>query len=186
MPRWKTWPNCMEARDQYLRGHSSRVRDVATQLAERMGLAPRECEQLGLVAMFHNIGNLGISPEVLQKPEQLSPEEREQVQQHTIIGYDIVSAAEMLPREYRQIVRHHHEHMDGSGYPDGLSGEAIPLVVRLVCIAEAIVAMFSDRPYRKALSPEIIMAELRKKSGTQFDPVLSEKATELIHSGALL
>lgn len=176
----------LEARDVYLKGHNARVRHVATTLAQSLGLAPGACEQLGLVALFHDIGYMGIDPELLRKPGELSTEEQEEIHRHTTIGDDIVKSAEMLTPEHRQVIRHHHERMDGSGYPDGLSGEEIPMVVRVLGVAEAVVAMASDRPYRKALAPTTIVRELKTMRGGQFDPAVADKTIDLIESGDLL
>ena len=175
----------LEARDSYLKGHSVRVREISIKLAQSLGLPPTECEQLGLVALFHDIGNLGIDYALLQKPGELTEEEREQIRQHTLIGDTIVKSADMLPPDFHRVVRNHHERVDGKGYPDGLSGDSIPLVVRILGVAEAVVAMASDRPYRGAFSLDEIVKELRSKSGGQFDPAIAEKAIELIQGGKL-
>jgi HD-GYP domain-containing protein (c-di-GMP phosphodiesterase class II) len=103
-----------------------------------------------------------------------------------VIGYDIVKSADMLSPEHRQVVLHHHERVDGSGYPDGLSGDEIPLVVRILAVAEAVVAMASERPYRKALALDEIVDELRSTSGGQFDPTVAEKMIALIQGGTLI
>lgn len=176
----------MEARDSYLQGHSMRVRDVATRLAKSLHLSPAESEQLGAVALFHDIGYMGIDPALLSKTDELSDEEQEQIRRHTVIGDEIIQSAEMLTPEQRCLVRNHHERMDGSGYPDGLSGDEIPLVVRILGVAEAVVAMASDRPYRSALGVEDIVSELHAKRGEQFDPAVADKSVELIRNGELL
>jgi len=175
----------LETSNNHLEGHSACVRNVAVHLAQSLGLSSRECEALGLVALFHDIGNLGVDPALLQKPGVLTEDERECIRLHTVIGDAIVKSAEMLAPEHRQVVRHHHECVDGSGYPDGLAGDNIPLVARIVAVAEAVVAMASDRPYRNAFSPNDIICELRSKSGAQFDAAIAGKAVELIQNGQL-
>ncbi|GMV90669.1 MAG: hypothetical protein AMXMBFR82_04470 [Candidatus Hydrogenedentota bacterium] len=175
----------LEARDDYLAGHSARVRDVAMRLAASLEVSPAECEQLGVVALFHDIGYMGVDPTLLSKPGELSDHEQEQVRQHTVIGDTIIQSAEMLTPEQRRLVRNHHERVDGSGYPDGLSGDEIPLVVRILSVAEAVVAMASDRPYRKALAPDVIVTELQSKRGEQFDPAIADKTIHLIQNGGL-
>ncbi len=175
----------IEARDSYLAGHSMRVRDVSMRLAASLELSPAECEQLGAVALFHDIGYMGVDPALLSKAGELSDDEQEQIRQHTVIGDTIIQSAEMLTPEQRRLVRNHHERVDGSGYPDGLSGDEIPLVVRILGVAEAVVAMASDRPYRKALAPDVIVTELQSKRGEQFDPSIADKTVHLIQNGGL-
>jgi response regulator RpfG family c-di-GMP phosphodiesterase len=176
----------LESRDGYLDGHNARVRDIAVKLAQVLDLSSSDCEQLGLVAMLHDIGYLGIDSALLRKTGELTEVERNQIREHTVIGYDIVKSADMLSPEHRQVVLHHHERVDGSGYPDGLSGDEIPLVVRILAVAEAVVAMASERPYRKALALDEIVDELRSTSGGQFDPTVAEKMIALIQGGTLI
>ncbi|MCC6487999.1 MAG: response regulator [Candidatus Hydrogenedentes bacterium] len=175
----------LEARDAYLNGHSAKVRDVANLLAECLELGAPERGILRVAALFHDIGNLGIETNLLAKEEPLSSEEMDSLRKHTLIGYDILKASEALLPDHVHVVRSHHERMDGSGYPDGLTGDEIPLLVRIMSAAEAYVAMASDRPYRKALSSDRIMEEFRTHSGTQFDSRISQLIIELIRGDKL-
>ena len=175
----------LEARDDYLHGHSARVRDVACLIADCLELSSPEREILAVAALFHDIGNLGIEMNLLSKPEPLSPSELEQLHRHTLVGYDILKATETLLPDHVHVVRSHHERVDGSGYPDGLAGDEIPLLVRIMSAAEAYVAMASDRPYRKALPNDHIVEEFQAHSGTQFDPRIAQLIVDLIHGGKL-
>ena len=175
----------LDARDQYLQGHSVRVQETCALLAEYAGLSREDTEALRIAALIHDIGNLGVDQTLLSKSESLSSAEKERVQKHTLIGYDIVKSLKSLNGSHLTIVRNHHERTDGGGYPDGLSGDDLSVEVRVIGIAEAYVAMASDRPYRKALSRDEIIDEFRCNSGTQFDPKLAELTISLIEDGKL-
>jgi HD-GYP domain-containing protein (c-di-GMP phosphodiesterase class II) len=122
-------------------------------------------------ARIHDLGKVGTQDSALRKPGPLTDDERKEMEKHPTIGAEIVGQMETYKR-IAPIVRHHHERWDGKGYPDGISGEAIPLGSRIICVADSYDAMTSDRPYRKALSHLDAHAELRKHAGTQFDPVI--------------
>ena len=136
------------------------------------------------IGPMHDIGKIGISEIIINKPARLSPQERRVIQQHPVIGERIVNSIRTFqPALY--LVRNHHEDYDGSGYPDGLRGEEIPLAVRVLRIADTWDAMTSRRPYRDPLDPETAFEELRRHAGTQFDPDLVGEFSELKDGGAL-
>jgi HD-GYP domain-containing protein (c-di-GMP phosphodiesterase class II) len=159
----------VELRDDYTGTHTQRVTDYALLLAEELRLPPEECAHLRCGTPLHDLGKVGIGDHLLQKPGPLTPAEMEGMKTHTVKGSSLLESipglADLLP-----IVRSHHERWDGTGYPDGLSGERIPRLARVVAIADAFDAMTSDRPYRAALPADVAFAEIERRSGTQFDP----------------
>jgi diguanylate cyclase (GGDEF)-like protein len=159
------------ARDGYTGHHGEQTVALARAVAERLGLNAVECAEVESTALLHDIGKIGTPDSILHKPGALTAEEREVMQAHPIIGERIVQAVPGLERVARA-VRHEHEAWDGGGYPDGLSGEAIPLSSRIVLVCDAYHAMTSDRPYRAALAPEAAREELERCSGRQFDPAV--------------
>jgi len=158
----------IDARDPYTQGHSFRVAEYAVKIALRLGLKPDEVEAVRLGALVHDVGKVGVASSVLCKPGKLSAEEFREVQNHTVIGYEMVRGVEFL-RKVAPVVLHHHENMDGSGYPHGLRGQDIPLAARIVKVADAFDAMTSQRTYRDAATVEWALGELRRYRGTQFD-----------------
>lgn len=159
----------IEAKDPYTRGHCVRVRDISKRIAEELGIASDDIESLQYGALLHDIGKIGISEALLFKATELTPEERESFCLHPVIGMNIVKEVDFfIP--IVPIIRYHHERFDGTGYPDGLTGETIPLLARIVTLADAFDAMVSNRPYRKALSMNTALGELKEGAGTQFDP----------------
>lgn len=161
----------IEAKDAYTRGHAERVSRLATLIARRMGLGERRVRALRIAALMHDVGKLGVSTPILTKPGKLTPEEYEHMKAHPLHGCEIVEEIDFL-REGDAVVavRHHHERMDGRGYPDNLFGDDIPLVARIVMVSDAFDSMTSTRSYRRALPVEVAMRELRRCSATQFDP----------------
>jgi HD-GYP domain-containing protein (c-di-GMP phosphodiesterase class II) len=159
----------VELRDKYTGGHTQRVTNYALLLAERLALSPVECRLLQVGVPLHDIGKIGVDDAVLRKAGALNRTEFQRMRSHTVRGAAILSGipgmAPVLP-----IVRSHHERWDGRGYPDGLVGDAIPLLARVVAIADAFDAMTSDRPYRKGLPLARAFAEISAGSGSQFDP----------------
>ncbi len=165
----KSLVTALEANDQYTGGHSVRVAEYAKKLAECLQLPTKEVESIELAAYLHDIGKIGIPNEVLNKPGTFSTREFVSMQQHPVIGYDILSKIEGM-KEIARMVRHHHERFDGTGYPDGLSGAEIPLGSRIIGIMDTLDAMTTDRPYRKRLSIEAAFQEIARFAGVQFDP----------------
>lgn len=141
----------IDAKDRYTEGHTERVSQYAVFLGERVGMNDRQLENLRIGALIHDIGKIGIDQNVLNKPGILTPEERKQIESHPIIGIEICSSLKSL-QNAMVIIRNHHEKLDGSGYPDGLKGEEIPLEARIVTIVDIFDALTTDRSYRSAMS----------------------------------
>lgn len=164
----------LEARDPYTALHSERVARIAEAVGREMGLSPEQLLLLRRGALLHDIGKLRISDSLLKKEGELAPSEWELMRMHPIYGEEMVRPLEAVLGQIGAVVRWHHERWAGGGYPDGLAGEEIPLLARIVAVADAYEAMTSDRPYRRALSPEEAFARIRKESGVQFDPAVVE------------
>jgi putative nucleotidyltransferase with HDIG domain len=159
----------IELKDPYTGGHTARVTSYSLLLAEELKLSPEDTELIRVGTPLHDIGKIGIDDAILRKPDRLTAEEFEVMKLHTVKGDEILATCADL-REVRPIVRSHHERWDGKGYPDGLAGEDIHPLARIVAVADAFDAMTSDRPYRKGMSAEMAFAEVRRQSGLQFDP----------------
>lgn len=159
----------MESKDPYMYGHGDRVAKYAVKIAKKLGLPKEEIKLINFFSILHDIGKIGVPEEVLKKPGKLTTREWELIRKHPTIGESIIEPIEFL-QPVRTLLRHHHEWYDGRGYPDKLKGENIAIAARILAVADAYDAMQSDRPYRKALPKEKALAEIRKSSGTQFDP----------------
>ena len=177
----ETLAEIIDLRDPYVLGHSKRVTSYATMIAEQMGLNQKQVELIRKGSLLHDLGKIGISMDILAKPGSLTGLEYEKIKSHPEIGARILEINPSL-RMLIPIVRHHHEFYNGKGYPDGLSGDQIPIEARIVSIADAIEAMASDRPYRKARTQQYILNELKKFSGIQFDPKVVEHTGKLLES----
>jgi HD-GYP domain-containing protein (c-di-GMP phosphodiesterase class II) len=164
----------IEADDEYTGSHSRGVVELVTAVGELLQLSPRESRQAEFTALLQDVGKIRISKEIIQKPGPLTAAERRTVETHTIEGERILAQVGGSLAEVGHIVRSCHEWYDGNGYPDGLRGEQIPLIARIVCCCDAFSAMTTDRPYRRALPAATAIAELRACSGTQFDPRVVE------------
>jgi putative two-component system response regulator len=158
----------LDARDQYTAGHSAAVAIYSRDIAARMGLDPELQEKAHLCGLVHDIGKIGLPPGLLEKPGALTLEERRQMQEHSAIGERILRHVDEYS-EIATIVRHHHERIDGQGYPDGLAGDDIPLVSRIIAVADAYNAMTSNRPYRDAMPSRVARLRLAQAVGSQFD-----------------
>lgn len=169
----------VDAKDTYTRGHSDRVATYATLIAERMGLSHEQRIALEMAAYLHDIGKIGVKEEILLKPGRLDDDEMAQMRHHPLIGANILKPV-AFPWAITPVVRHHHEHYDGSGYPAGLKGEEIPLLARILTVADSYEAMTADRPYRKGRDPLTALEELRRCAGTQFDARVVERFGEII------
>lgn len=171
----------VEAKDDYTRHHLERCRQYGLALARAIdpGLAT---PQLEYGFLLHDVGKIGLPESILTKPGPLTPEEVRVVQTHPIYGVDIVAPLKRFLGDAILVIRHHHEHFDGSGYPDALKGEAIPIAARLFSVVDAFDAMTSDRPYRKALSFDEAADRLRAGVNTQFDPDVVNAFCALIDS----
>lgn len=159
----------LEAKDPYTKGHSERVAELAVEIAKEMGLNADQIDIIRHMALLHDVGKIGILDTVLNKKGTLDPEEKELIQEHPVLGAKIVEEIPFL-KQYAGMVRHHHERFDGTGYPDKVSGEKIPLGARIIAVADTYDAMTSDRPYRAALTKEQAISELERNAGQQHDP----------------
>ena len=165
----KVLAEAIDAKDPYTRGHSDRVRKMSIKIATHLGFAEDQLENLEYGALLHDIGKIGIKDEILQKQGALTPEEYHYIQEHPLIGVKILEDVDYF-RDKVRMIRHHHEHFDGSGYPDGLTGEAIPIEARIIAVPDAFDAMTSMRPHREAMSLEEVLSEMKRCRGKQFDP----------------
>lgn len=170
----------MEAKDPYTRQHSRRVTNLAVLTAEIMGLELHQIESLKFAGYLHDIGKIGIKDHILLKETRLTPAEYQEIKRHPAIGESIIRAMD-LSQDERHIVRHHHERWDGQGYPDRLSGKEIPLLARVVAVADAYDAMTSDRSYRASRSVEQAATELQECAGSQFDPMVVEGFLQMLN-----
>ena len=171
----------VDAKDAYTRGHSERVGVYASKIAREMGFAKDFIERVYIAGLLHDVGKIGIRDAVITKPDRLTPEEYEEIKRHPEIGARILEAVDFLS-EVVPCVRHHHEWFDGSerGYPHRLKGDQIPIASRVILVADTVEAMTSDRPYRKGMALERVVAEVHKFSGTQFDPLCANAFLRLL------
>src|SRR5438128_5998574 len=160
----------VEADDAYTGSHSRDVVGLVVAVADDLGLPPDERRRAEFAALLHDVGKVRVPGEIISKPGPLTPEERVVIETHTVEGERMLEQVGGLLGDVGRIVRSCHERVDGAGYPDGLAGEEIPLIARIVCCCDAYSAMTTDRPYRRALPLAEVVAELRACSGTQFDP----------------
>jgi putative nucleotidyltransferase with HDIG domain len=169
----ETLVRTIQAKDQYTAGHSTRVSRYALMIADKLGLSTKEKHQLYLAAMLHDIGKIGVPDDLLNRPGNLTAEEMERVRSHVQVGASMIEMlGEMHP--IVPLIRHHHECYDGSGYPDGLRGDQIPLVSRIIAVADMYDAMTSDRPYRKRRSHQFAVDEILQATGNKIDPRVTE------------
>lgn len=174
----------LEAKDEYTHGHSERVTSYAVQIAIEMGLDQEIVDTIHLAGLLHDIGKVGISEKILNKPARLTDEEFAIIKTHPVIGADIVRNIKGT-EEVASIVRGHHEHFNGGGYPDGLKGDEISLPTRILTVADSYDAMTSSRAYRRNLSTEEIVEEFKRCSGEQFDPEVAETFIKILLDGRL-
>jgi len=163
----------LEAKDKYTSGHSQRVAEISVAVAKELGTPRDSIEKIKLAGLIHDIGKIGVRESVLNKPARLTDEEFQHIKSHPEIGERILSPV-VEDEEILEIVRHHHERYDGSGYPNGVNGEQIPLGARILAVADTYDAMTSERPYREAMSDEAAYAEIERGRGTQFDPEVAD------------
>ncbi|HBL16935.1 MAG: hypothetical protein A2X36_15860 [Elusimicrobia bacterium GWA2_69_24] len=171
----------VDTRDSYTQDHSERSRELARSVSRELELPDQMARYVEYATMLHSIGKIGVDQAILSKPGKLTPEEFEQIKKHTSIGHRILARVKFLGPVSRMVL-YHQEWFNGKGYPQGLKGEEIPLGSRIVAIINAWEAMMADRPYRKALSREVAMGELRKGAGTQFDPRVVEAFLKALES----
>jgi HD-GYP domain-containing protein (c-di-GMP phosphodiesterase class II) len=176
----------VDEKDPYTRGHSKRVTEYSVALARTLGLDEITIERtIRISAQLHDVGKIGIDDRVLKKPGFLTPEEFEIMKQHTVKGYNIMRSIEPM-REMLPGLKHHHEQWDGNGYPDRLKGEAIPLIARIIAVADTLDAMTTDRPYQQALTFEFAVEKITKNAGIKYDPRIVEAFNRAIQNGQLV
>ncbi len=180
----ETISSLLEQRDLYTSNHSLNVSRYALKLYEHCFGEGRDADTLRKAAVLHDIGKVAIPDQILNKPGKLNPWEYDIIKSHSVIAEEILKPLD-AGGEISLVVRHHHERYDGGGYPDGLAGDDIPMLSRIIAIADAYDAMNSDRPYRKALPLERTMEEIRACSGKQFDPVWVDAFMDLAQAGGL-
>jgi putative nucleotidyltransferase with HDIG domain len=175
----------VEARDLYTDKHMKDIAEYSVEISKKLGLSDIDIENIRKAALLHDLGKISVPDHILMKPSRLSEDEMDVIKKHPANGAKIIEPVEPL-KYAREIIRHHQECFDGSGYPGGLRGENIPLGARIVAVADAFGAMTTDRPYRKALSIDEAVKELRKYSGTQFDPHLVEIFISILKEKGIL
>ena len=178
----ETFIGFIDAKDSYTQGHSKRVATYTTLLAKEMGYSGEELDKIYYIALLHDAGKIGVPDNILGKPGKLTKEEFEVIKSHTTRGGEILSNFKSLPN-VGQGALYHHERYDGTGYPKGLKGEEIPLIARIICVADSFDAMNTSRVYRKNLTRENIISELETHKGTQFDPQIADIMLRLIKEG---
>lgn len=171
----------VEAKDPYTRGHSDRVSEYSVLIGKKLGLSNKDLETLKIGGLFHDIGKIGISDSILLKNGKLTDKEYDEIKSHPIIGKNILSNAAIF-QDIIPIVLYHHERYDGKGYPYGLADKDIPLLARIVAVADAFDAMTSRRSYRNELDIEFVKEELKSKMGTQFDPVVATTFLDVLNN----
>ncbi len=169
----------LEGRDGDTFGHTDRVTTLALKLGEALGQSPEDLQHLRWGAYLHDIGKVAVGDDVLRKPGALTAGERRLMQRHVVVGDDMLRDEMFVPRAVREVVRHHHERWDGSGYPDQLARQAIPLLARIFSVVDVYDALLSERPYKRAWPQSEALAELQRCAGSQFDPQIVEVFVEL-------
>lgn len=181
----KALVTALEARDEYTKGHTHRVSEYALMLGKHMGLTTYELDKLEIAANLHDIGKIGVKDDILLKPGQLSDEEYAKIQEHAVIGAEILRPLNSL-QDVVPLILFHHERWDGKGYPSMISGKKIPLGARIIAVADTFDAITSDRPYRKALSEDQALKIIEDNIGTQFCPTCGKAFLEMSQKGPIL
>jgi HD-GYP domain-containing protein (c-di-GMP phosphodiesterase class II) len=176
--------NAIDAKDTYTHGHSARVADYSRQLAKMNGKSRQECDTIYYTALVHDVGKIGVPGSIINKDSRLTDEEYAIIKAHPTTGAQILDSISEFP-ELSIGAHYHHERYDGKGYPEGLKGEEIPYVARIICCADCFDAMASKRVYKKAFTLETIMNEFKRCAGTQFDPDIAKVVVEMMASGKL-
>ena len=169
----------VEAKDPYTRGHSDRVSEYSVLIGKKLGLSDQDLKTLQIGGLFHDIGKIGVPDSILLKEDKLSDDEYSQIKNHPSIGAHILSNATIF-KDIIPIVLHHHEKYNGHGYPSQLAGEDIPYFARIAAVADTFDAMTSKRPYRNALPKEVVVEEIEKNKGTQFDPKIADAFLDIL------
>lgn len=185
----ETIASTIDAKDEYTGGHSNRVGDyvsiLAREMADEYGFTKEDIVRIRYIGLMHDIGKIGVADTILNKTGKLSDEEFTLMKKHVEIGDNLLSGMDKNTKDLVAGVRHHHERFDGRGYPDGLKGSEIPLIARMLCLADCYDAMTSNRVYRKRLSDEEVRNEIERCAGTQFDPELTAIFVSLIDKGEI-
>jgi response regulator RpfG family c-di-GMP phosphodiesterase len=174
----------VEVKDAYTQQHSNRVTGIACIIGRAMGCTTEELDILNFAGRLHDIGKIGIKDDILLKPGRLTDEEFKKIKEHPVVGASIVGQLGLWDRE-QLIIRHHHERFDGCGYPDGLQQEEIPLLARILSVADVYDALASDRPYRKKMADHEVLKIIREGAGTQFDPQIIDVFLDLYQKGEI-
>lgn len=169
----------IDQRDSYTSQHSQRVAEYARKIAEKMGLSSDDVVEVEMAGQVHDLGKVGVEDRILRKASRLNDEEYEQIKRHPEVAYNMLKNLKPYARG-AEYVLYHHEHIDGRGYPTGVSGDSIPQGARIIAVADSYDAMTSDRPYRKALPADVAVKELRRCSGTQFDPQVVDAFIQIL------
>ncbi len=177
----QTLAGTIDAKDNYTRGHSSRVAKYSMEIARRCGYTPRDQEEIYMMGLLHDVGKIGIPDAVINKPSRLTADEFDMIKKHPVMGFDILKNISELPK-LAVGARWHHERFDGTGYPDGLSGNDIPEEARIIAVADAYDAMSSNRSYHDIFAQQYIKRELEQGKGTQFDPTFADIMLEMIEA----
>ena len=175
----------LEAKDPYTHGHSQRVRNYSVAAARKLGMSEQDVETLRLGAMLHDVGKIGVADTVLNNPSRLGEHDWRQIKQHPVIGYEVLEPVSFLTEDHLSLVRWHHERLDGSGYPDGLCGDDLDDIVRVIAAADTYDAMSGDRAYRRGLPRRQIVEEFRACAGKQLDRKVSSLFVDMIESGEI-
>ncbi len=179
----RTLSGAIDAKDAYTNGHSTRVAEYSREIARRAGFPQEVQNDIYMMGLLHDVGKIGIPDAIINKPVNLSDEEYSVIRNHPVMGADILGNITEFPK-LSTGARWHHERYDGKGYPDGISGEAIPVEARIIAIADAYDAMTSKRSYRDVLPQPEVRAEMAKGNGTQFDPVFLDIMLAMIDGDA--
>ena len=177
----ETFTGFIDAKDPYTNGHSNRVARYSRLIAEKMGYEGEELDRIYYIALLHDCGKIGIPDSILSKPEKLTDEEYQVIKSHTVQGGEILNHFKSL-EGVNEGALYHHERYDGKGYPKGLAGEEIPLIARIICVADSFDTMNSNRVYRKKLTKECIISEIEQNKGRQFDPEIADIMLKLLRS----
>ena len=180
----ETFTGFIDAKDTYTNGHSKRVADYTRLIAEEMGYEGEELDRVYYIALLHDCGKIGVPDNILRKPGRLTDEEFEVIKSHTKRGGEILSSFKSL-KDVDEGALYHHERFDGKGYPEGRSGDDIPLIARMICVADSFDAMNSNRVYRNKLTQEAIISEIEKNKGKQFDPQVADVFLRLLREGRI-
>ncbi len=174
--------DALDAKCDYTAGHSLRVSRISVLIGKALGLQEEDLRDLELGGILHDIGKIGVPESILWKPSSLTPEERDIMREHPLKSAQIIGELRGL-RRARDYVKHHHEFFDGTGYPDGLAGDTIPLGARIILVSDAYDAMTTDRPYREAIGHQKAINELKNKAGSQFDPKVVDALLSITEAG---